>query len=121
MILNILISVYYFKSLGFIIIPIATTISSWFNSIILFIYLKNRNLFQFSSNFWISFLKIVISSLAMGIFFKLIIFIFSEQLIYNYSFKSFYLIFTVFLSLIFYLTLSLLIKAFKYSDIKLKY
>ena len=120
-ILNILISVYYFKSLGFIIIPIATTISSWFNSIILFIYLKNRNLFQFSSNFWISFLKIVISSLAMGIFFKYLIFIFSEQLIYNYSFKSFYLIFTVFLSLIFYLTLSLLIKAFKYSDIKLKY
>ena len=37
-ILNIFISVYYFKSVGFIIIPIATTISSWFNSLVLFIY-----------------------------------------------------------------------------------
>ena len=37
-ILNILISIYYFKSVGFIIIPIATSISSWFNSIVLFIF-----------------------------------------------------------------------------------
>ena len=41
-ILNVIISIYYFKSVGFIIIPIATSISSWFNSIILFIFLKNR-------------------------------------------------------------------------------
>ena len=39
-VLNISISVYYFENIGFIIIPIATTISSWFNSFILFIYLK---------------------------------------------------------------------------------
>ena len=32
--LNILISLYFFKTIGFIIIPIATTISSWFNLII---------------------------------------------------------------------------------------
>ena len=38
--LNIIISIFYFKSIGFIIIPIATTISSWFNSIMLFIFLK---------------------------------------------------------------------------------
>ena len=37
-IMNIFISVYFFKRIGFIIIPIATTISSWFNSLILFIY-----------------------------------------------------------------------------------
>mgnify|MGYP001480375749 FL=1 len=46
-ILNILISIYYFKSVGFIIIPIATSISSWFNSIVLFIFLKKENLFYF--------------------------------------------------------------------------
>ena len=40
--LNIVISVYYFKTVGFIIIPIATSISSWFNSIALFIYLKKE-------------------------------------------------------------------------------
>ena len=40
--LNIFISVIYFNSVGFIIIPIATTISSWFNSIFLFIFLKKK-------------------------------------------------------------------------------
>ena len=33
--LNIFISLYYFSEIGFIIIPIATSISSWFNSILL--------------------------------------------------------------------------------------
>ena len=40
--LNVVISIYYFKSLGFIIIPIATTISSWLNSILLFVFLKKK-------------------------------------------------------------------------------
>ena len=39
-ILNIVISIYYFNEIGFIIIPIATTISSWFNAILLFVFLK---------------------------------------------------------------------------------
>ena len=120
-ILNILISVYYFKSIGFIIIPIATTISSWFNSVILFVYLKNRDLFQFNKIFLIRFFKIILASVIMGIFFKYLILIFEKQLVYDYYLKSFYLILFVFLGLIFYLTLSLFIKAFKYDDIKLKY
>ena len=49
-ILNVFISVHYFNEIGFIIIPIATSISSWFNSILLFIFLKNRQLFYFKSN-----------------------------------------------------------------------
>ena len=119
--LNIFISIYYFKSIGFIIIPIATTVSSWFNSLILFIFLLKRNLFEFNSIFVIRFLKIVFASIIMGIFFKYLILIFQKQLIYDYHFKSIYLIFAVFLCLIFYLMLSLFIKAFKYEDIKLKY
>ena len=54
-ILNILISIYYFKSIGFIIIPIATTISSWFNSVVLFLFLRNRNLFKFNNIFFSKF------------------------------------------------------------------
>ena len=42
-IINIIISVYYFQELGFIIIPIATSIiSSWLNSILLLIFLKRE-------------------------------------------------------------------------------
>jgi putative peptidoglycan lipid II flippase len=120
-ILNVIISIYYFKSVGYIIIPIATSISSWFNSILLFIFLKNRDLFKFNEIFIIRFIKISFSSFLMGIFFKYVILFFENQLVYDYYFKSFYLLLSVILGLIFYLLISLLIKAFKYDDIKLKY
>ena len=120
-ILNIIISVYYFNIIGFIIIPIATTISSWFNAIVLFIYLKNKSLFEFNKIFLIRFFKIIFTSIMMGIFFKYLISVFENQLVYYYYLKSLYLILSVFLGLIFYLLLSLLIKAFKFEDIKLKY
>jgi len=120
-ILNIIISIYYFKYIGFIIIPIATTISSWFNSIVLFIYLKNRNLFRFNKIFLICSIKIIFASIMMGIFFKFLIFIFENQLVYNYHFKSFYLILSVLLGLVFYLLVSIVIKAFNYKDLQLKY
>ena len=120
-ILNISISLYYFKSVGFIIIPIATSISSWFNSLILFIFLKNRNLFNFNQIFVLKFLKIFFLSILMGIFFKYLTFFFANQLAYDYNFKSFYLILSVLLCLTFYLITSLSIKAFNYKDLKLKY
>jgi len=119
--LNVVISVYYFNKIGFIIIPIATTISSWFNSIILFIYLANKDLFKFNKTFLINFVKIVFASLLMGLFFKYLIYIFKDQLIYDFSYKSFYLILSVILGLIFYFTVSLIIKAFNFKDVKLKY
>ena len=120
-VLNILISLYYFKDIGFIIIPIATSISSWFNSIVLFIFLKNRNLFEFNKIFLTNLIKIIFASIVMGIFFKYLTLIFENQLIYDYDFKSFYLIFSVLFSLAFYLLVSFFIKAFNYKDLQLKY
>ena len=120
-ILNITISLYYFKSIGFIIIPIATTISSWFNAIILFIYLKNKDLFKFNKIFFLKFLKIIFASIIMGIFFKYLIIIFGNQLNYDYNFKSFYLLLSVLLGLTLYLLVSFFINAFNYKDLKLKY
>ena len=119
--LNILISIYFFKSIGFIIIPIATTISSWFNMIALFLYLKKKNLFSFNNIFIKRFFRIVFSSMLMGIFFNYLILIFNEQLSFENSLKSVYLILSVILGLSFYLFTSYLIKAFKLEDIKLKY
>ena len=120
-ILNIVISVYYFKSIGFIIIPIATTISSWFNSIVLFIFLYHRNLFYFNEIFFKKIIRIFFVSIIMGILFKYLIMFFEFQLAYDFYLKSFYLVISVFLSFIFYLLFSLFIKAFKYGDINLKY
>ena len=119
-ILNVLISIYYFKDIGFIIIPIATTISSWFNSILLLIYLRNKNLFDFELIFFARFAKIIFSSIVMGFFFNYIISILENQLIYANDFKSFYLILSVLLGLFFYLLVSFFIKAFNYKDLQLK-
>ncbi len=120
-ILNICISLYYFKSIGFIIIPLATSISSWFNAIVLFIFLRNKNLFEFNRNFFVKFFKITLASITMGLFFKYLILFFENKLIYDYEYKSIYLIFTVLLCLVFYLMASFFIKAFNYKDLHLKY
>ena len=120
-ILNIFISVYYFKDLGFIIIPIATSISSWFNSLMLFLFLKNKNLFEFNQVFIVRFFKIVFASITMGLFFKYLIDVFKDQLIYSYDFKILYLIICVLLGCLFYLLITFFIKAFNSKDLKLKY
>ena len=119
--LNVVISIYYFKSLGFIIIPIATTISSWLNSILLFVFLKKKNLFEFNKMFFVKLIKIIFASILMGIFFSFLTSFFENQLNYNNQFKSLYLILSVLLGLAFYLLLSFLIKAFNYKDLQLKY
>ena len=120
-ILNITISLYYFKSFGFIIIPIATTISSWVNVLVLYFYLRTKKLFQFNNLFFVKFLKIIIASISMSILFKYLLIIFENQLIYEYNFKSVYLILSVIFGFIFYLLVSYFIKAFNFNDVKLKY
>jgi len=119
--LNVFISVVFFKEVGFIIIPIATTISSWFNAILLFIFLKMKNLFSFNLVFLNRFVKILLASVLMGIFFKYVIHFFNDNLLYEASFKAIYLIGAVVSGLIFYLLIAILIKAFKKSDINLNY
>ena len=118
---NIIISVYFFSKIGFIIIPIATTISSWLNALILLIYLINKNYFSISLNFVQSFLKIILSaSVASYIFYNLII-LFGKNLTYDSEYKLITIIFLVIATFIIYILISLLTKAFKISDIKLKY
>ena len=119
--LNIFISVFYFNSFGFIIIPIATSIASWFNSIMLFVFLKKDNLFNFNFLFISRFIRIIIATSIMGLFFNYLINFFDTNMSYEQNFKAVYLIGVVLLGLISYLLIAVLIKAFKISDIKLKY
>jgi putative peptidoglycan lipid II flippase len=119
--LNVFISVVFFKEVGFIIIPIATTISSWINAILLFIFLRIKNLFSFNLVFLNRFIKILLASVLMGIFFNYVIRFFNDKLLYDASFKVIYLIGVVVLGLIFYIVIAILIKAFKRSDINLNY
>ena len=119
--LTIAISVFFFRIIGFLIIPIATTISSWFNAIFLFIFLKKQNLFTFNLIFLNRFIKILAASLLMGVFFNYLINFLDNKMTYEEIFKLAYLIGAVILGLTFYIMVAIFIKAFKISDIHLKY
>mgnify|MGYP001346873399 FL=1 len=119
--LNIIISLYFFSKIGFIIIPIATTISSWFNAIILLIFLINKRYFSLKSNFFNKFLKIIISTVLSTYIFYVLINYFAGNLSYESSNKLITIILLVIITFIIYIVLSILTKAFKTSDIKLKY
>ena len=118
---NILISVYYFKELGFIIIPIATSISSWINSILLYIYLHKQNYFKLKKKLIIQITRITVSTIIMGISLQNLLHYFDNQLSFENNYKFIYLIFLVILSIVIYFLVSLITKAFKLSDIKIKY
>ena len=119
--LNIFISIFFFREIGFIIIPIATTVSSWFNAIFLFIFLKKENLFNFNLVFINRFIKILTATIFMGIFFNYVIYFFNDKLVYLENLKAIYLIGAVIMGLVSYLLIAILIKAFKKSDINLNY
>ena len=120
-IINIIISVYFFDKIGFIIIPIATTISSWLNSILLLIYLINKEYFLIKFDFIKSFFKIVLSTILTSIIFYNLIKFFSENLSYNSEYKLITIILLVIVTFVIYILISILTKAFKTRDIKLKY
>ncbi len=119
--LNIIISVYYFKEIGFIIIPIATSISSWVNSILLYVYLHKEKYFKFNKKLIIQIVRITFSTIIMGLCLQNLLSYFDSQLSFEYSFKLVYLFFLVILSILIYFIVSLITKAFKLSDIKIKY
>tara|TARA_B100000989_G_scaffold293219_1_gene270268 strand:- start:13779 stop:15308 length:1530 start_codon:yes stop_codon:yes gene_type:complete len=119
--INVIISVYFFSDYGFIVIPIATSISSWIHAIILYIYLHKYKLFKISFDFTLNLIRIIFSSILMAMFLYGFISFFEDQLIYDNSLKVIYLFFLIILSIVIYIIISLVTKAFKFSDIKIKY
>ncbi len=120
-IINIGISLYFFSDIGFIIIPIATTISSWFNSIILFIYLIKKKYFLYEGILNSKSLKIVFSSVLTSFLFYQFIILFGDLLVYESNYKLLTIITIVAVTFLIYMLISIFTKAFKTSDIKLKY
>ena len=120
-IINIIISLYFFNQIGFIIIPIATSISSWINSLLLLIYLTNKNFFIFRIEIIFSFLKIIFTSIIASLFFYHLLNLSQKYLMYDSSYKLITILSLVIFTLIVYFLLSIITKAFKMSDIKLKY
>ena len=116
--LNILISVLYFKELGFIIIPIATSIATWSATVIYFILLVKFKYLNIGSIFYTNFIKTIISAGAMSLLLYLLINFFEDKLIYTNYYKSFYLIMIVGFVAVIYLLLARLLGVFKIKNFK---
>ncbi len=119
-ILNVLISVSFFNKIGFIIIPIATTISSWINVFLHYYLIKKRNLYTFDKTFFYKFTRMILSVVVMAIVLYLLLGFFSDKFEYNESWKFIYLFIIVIISLVSYFFISNFSGAFKFKDIKLK-
>ena len=116
--LNILISIIYFKEIGFVIIPIATTVSTWIGVLIYLILLIKFKYFSFKSIFFINVIKILISSAIMTLLLYCSINFFEDKLIYSNYYKSFYLIMNVTFAAGIYLLLVRLLGVFKIKNFK---
>ncbi len=107
--INIFISLTFFNQIGFIIIPIATSISSWLGVLGYIILLKYCKFLMFKKSFYISFLKILISTVIMSAILILSLDYFAESLDYLNKFKSIYLIIVVSFAATIYLLLCYLL------------
>ena len=91
-IINITISLSFFPTVGFIIIPIATSMSTWVG-VIIYIYLLNeKKSLLIKKELLVSFLKILISTIIMSFILILALEKYSSNLDYMYNYKAFYLI-----------------------------
>ena len=117
--LNILISVSFFKQIGFVIIPIATSIATWLAVLIYVILLIKMKYFDAKYLFFANISKTFISSLIMSLGLYYLLSFFEEKLIYSSQYKSFYLIMTIILSTSAYLLLTRLLGIFKIKNFKI--
>ena len=114
--LNILISVFYFKEVGFVIIPIATSISTWIGVLIYSILLIRFKYFNFETTFFANLIKIVISLVIMTFALYSSINLFEDKLIYSNYYKLFYLIIVIILNAGVYLLLARLLGVLKINN-----
>ena len=120
MVINIIISVSLFREYGFIIIPIATTISTWFATLVYFILLKKEKFLVFENKTLINVLKILIATILMCFFLYFGLEYFEDKLQYAYNFKLIYLLIMIGLSATIYLLIAKLLGVLKLESYKLK-
>jgi len=91
-IVNISISASLFKNFGFIIIPIATSISTWIGVLIYIYWLNKRKSLLLNIELVPNFLKILTSSIIMSLILILALKHYTFYLNYSYNYKAIYLI-----------------------------
>ncbi len=102
--INITISILFFKKIGFIIIPIATTLSTWIGIFCYLYLLLKIDYLKIFPKIYINFLKIVFSTSIMTYVFHSGLNYFAKSLSYSSDYKIIYLLFIViFVALLYFL------------------
>ena len=120
MVTNVFISLVFFKKYGFIIIPIATTISSWLSVLIYFIFFNKNKIIIFENKILMNIYKILFATALMCFFLYFGLEYFEDKLEYTYKFKLIYLLIMVGLSLATYLLTTNFLGILKLKSYKLK-
>ena len=113
--LNIVISVSLFDRIGFVIIPIATSISTWVGVFIYIYLLNNKKILLLKNQLMINSIKILILSIIMSLILLFSLDRFADYLDYNYNYKAVYLI-----SIISFVGLFYLLSCYLLGILKLK-
>tara|TARA_A100001011_G_scaffold341242_1_gene373959 strand:+ start:349 stop:1875 length:1527 start_codon:yes stop_codon:yes gene_type:complete len=116
--LNIFISLSFFKEVGFVIIAIATSVSTWIGVIIYVFLLKKRKLLLIKPNLFTNILKIILSTIIMSFILWFFLDYFSQSLEYTDKFKSIYLLFIVSFVATIYLITCYLLRVLKIKNYK---
>ena len=90
--LNILVSVIFFNKIGFIIIPIATSISTWVGVFIYIYLMTSKKILLLKNQLIVNFIKILISTIIMSSILLFFLDKFGNYLDYSYNYKAVYLI-----------------------------
>jgi len=93
--LNIFISISLFTKVGFIIIPIATSISTWVGVIVYIYLLKNKNFLLIKNYLPENILKIILNTVLMSFLLIFALEHYAHSLDYYYKYKSVYLLLIV--------------------------
>ena len=117
-VLNVFISISFFNNVGFIIIPIATSISTWVGVLIYIYFLNSKKILLLESYLIVSFIKILVSTIIMSSILLLFINKYSIYLDYSYNYKAIYLISIVSFVGMFYLLSCYLLGVLKLKNFK---
>ncbi len=113
--LNILISVSFFNNIGYIIIPIATSISTWVGVVVYIYLLNSKKILLLKNQLMINFIKILISTVIMSSILLFSLDKFTNYLDYNYNYKAVYLI-----SIVSFVGMFYLLSCYLFGILKLK-
>ena len=116
--LNILISISFFNKVGFVIIPIATSISTWIGVFIYIFLLNSKKILLLKNQLIINFIKILISTIIMSSILLFSLDKYANYLDYSYNYKAVYLISIVSFVGMFYLLSCYLLGILKLKNYK---